>query len=339
MTMERNEVAAAPLPVQISRYLVWMRSQNYSERTVEARAAYLNRFAAWCAERDLFAAGEVSEAVLERYKRHLYRARKADGKPLCFRTQRNQLVPLRGLFRWLYRCRELPANPAADLEMPRMEKRLPKAVLSREEAEAVLSQPDLKTPLGIRDRAILEVFYSTGLRRGELAALRLEALDASRGLLIVRQGKGKKDRVVPIGERALKWTQRYLEEARPKLTDDPDERTLFLGDRGRPWHVKYLSAMVAAHVRAAEIGKEGSCHLFRHTCATLMLENGADIRYIQQLLGHACLATTEVYTQVSIRQLKEVHTRTHPAKMPGASAAERKVAPADAERAGQSQDP
>jgi hypothetical protein len=130
--------------------------------------------------------------------------------------------------------------------------------------------------------------------------------------------------------RPLPLTQRYLEEARPvlsqskdpRLTDDPDERTLFLGDRGRPWQVKYLSAMVAAHVRAAEIGKEGSCHLFRHTCATLMLENGADIRYIQQLLGRACLAATEVYTQVSICQLKEVHTRTHPAKMPGAKSQE-----------------
>jgi len=199
-------------------------------------------------------------------------------------------------------------------------------VLTAAEAERVLGLPDVAEPLGVRDRAMLEAFYSTGLRRMELLGLKLYDLDQERGTLFVRQGKGKKDRMIPMGERAFSWVRKYLDDARPSLALSPDDGTVFLTNAGLPFEANRLTQLVRDYVDKAEIGKTGSCHLFRHTCATLMLEGGADIRFIQQMLGHAKLETTQIYTQVSIRQLKEVHTRTHPARLALAAATDPELA-------------
>ena len=145
--------------------------------------------------------------------------------------------------------------------------------------------------------------------------LTLSDIDAERGVLTIRQGKGKKDRMIPIGSRALAWTLKYRDEVRPWLLRDETEAVLYLTKFGLPFSGSFLSALVREYVKKAELGKTGSCHLFRHTMATLMLENGADIRYIQAMLGHAKLDTTQLYTRVSIKKLKQVHDNTHPAKL------------------------
>ena len=175
--------------------------------------------------------------------------------------------------------------------------------------------------------------YSTGLRRMELIRLRLYDLDLARGVLAAREGKGQKDRVVPIGERAIAWLEKYLDEARPEFAVEPDEGTVFLTRRGRPFHPNHLSRLARDHIVAAGIAKRGACHLLRHTMATAMLEHGADIRVIQAILGHARLTTTQLYTRVSIRLLKAVHTATHPAAKlarPPAPSAPRGAPPAAA---------
>jgi len=300
------------LGVWIARFLDWLRAHNYSDATVHGREAYLALFCAWCEERGITRPSEITKPILERYQRHLFHYRKENGKPLSFRAQHARLVPLRVFFKWLTRQNVILYNPASELELPKVEKRLPKHVLTVSEAEAVLSQPDLGEVLGVRDRAILETLYSTGIRRMEVAGIALTDLDAERGTLMVRQGKGKKDRMIPIGERALAWIERYTGEARPELVVPPDEGTLFLTSDGEPITPNRLTKLVREYVDAADLGKSGACHLFRHTMATLMLENGADIRFIQQMLGHAELSTTQVYTQVSVRQLKDIHTATHP---------------------------
>ena len=179
----------------------------------------------------------------------------------------------------------------------------------------MLRQPDLNAPLGLRDCTILEVFYSTGIRRRELMNLKLYDLDRERGTLMVRLGKGRKDRMVPIGERALAWCDKYLQEERHQLTTGNDQDTVFLTNMGEVFTPERVTQLVRRYVNQAETGKSGSCHLFRHTMATLMLENGADIRYIQEMLGHVKVDTTQIYTQVSIRRLKEVHALTHPARL------------------------
>ena len=205
-------------------------------------------------------------------------------------------------------------NPASELDMPRVEKRLPRHILNVKEVEKVLAVPDLATPIGIRDRAILETFYSTGIRRLELIHLKLYDVDTDRGTIMIRQGKGKKDRMLPIGERALAWTVKYRDDVRPELACGADDATLFLTTLGEAFAPNRMTQMVREYIDAADTGKRGSCHLFRHTMETPMLENGADIHYIQARLGHAELSTTQIYTQVSVRKLKAIHTATHPAK-------------------------
>jgi integrase/recombinase XerD len=159
---------------------------------------------------------------------------------------------------------------------------------------------------------MMEVLYSTGVRRAELAALSLVDLDADRGTLSVRLGKGRKDRVIPIGERALRWVARYLDEVRPLLAISPDQGILFVDERGERFDLERLTRLMKRYIDAAKLGKTGACHIFRHTMATLMLEGGADVRHIQEILGHVELSTTQIYTRISIRHLKNVHDTTHP---------------------------
>lgn len=251
--------------------------------------------------------------MLDGYQRALFHRRKPDGAPLSFRAQHTRLVPIRAFFKWLARQNRILYNPASELELPKLERRLPRAVLSADEAERVLAVPDLAEVTGLRDRAMLEVLYATGIRRSELARLQIFDVDAERLTLAVRQGKGRKDRMIPTGERAAIWARRYLIEARPKLAAEPDDGTLFLTVDGTPFGVDRLTGLVAGYVRRSGVGKPGACHLFRHTMATLMLEGGADIRFIQQMLGHADISTTQIYTQVSLRQLRAIHAATHPA--------------------------
>jgi integrase/recombinase XerD len=308
----------------VAAYLEWMEVHSYSEDSVETRAQVLHYFALWCEERGIVRSTEVTRPILQRYQRWMFYYRKKNGQPLGVTTQYTRLMVVTVFFRWLTRNNFLLYNPASELELPRTERRLPKAILTVEEVEKVLAEPDLADPLGLRDRAILETLYSTGIRRKELAALTLFALDQDRGTLMVRLGKGKKDRVVPIGERALLWVEKYLREVRPRFAVEPDEGFLFLGGEGTALTPGHLSDLVRSYVDAAGIGKKGSCHLLRHTMATLMLEGGADVRFIQAMLGHEALSSTQLYTQVAIRKLKEIHTATHPA-----AKLERRERPAD----------
>jgi integrase/recombinase XerD len=216
-------------------------------------------------------------------------------------------------FRWLAKQGYLGSSPASELDMPRLGRRLPGQILTAQEAEKVLAQADLTDPIGIRDRAILETFYSTGIRRGELVRLKLYDIGFERGTLMIREGKGQKDRVVPIGERALKWLEKYLLDIRPHLVVPPDEGVVFLTYMGVPFHPDALGHEMKKYILASGVGKEGACHIFRHTVATLMLDGGADIRYVQEMLGHTKLETTSIYTQVTIDKLKKIHDATHPA--------------------------
>lgn len=299
-------------PYLVEEFCTWMGAHGYSPRTIYNRRRQLSALVVWLAERGVTRPVEVTRPMLERYQRWLFHYRKKDGEPLSFRSQSQRLLPVRAFFRWAARSNVVLYNPASEIELPKVEHRLPKPPLTAAEAEAVLSMPDLGSPVGVRDRAMLEVLYSTGIRRSELAGLAVFDIDAARQTLLVRQGKGRKDRMVPIGERALVWIGRYLDEARPGLVAGADHGTLFLTADGTGFSPDRLTQIARGYVKASGVPKEGACHLFRHTMATLMLEHGADIRYIQAMLGHAELSTTQIYTQVSIRALQAVHAATHP---------------------------
>ncbi len=279
--MSRSALSASPAPAVpsawadvVARYLEALRLTHYAADTVHVRTLYLKYFTAWAVARGLTTPEDVTRAVLERYQRWLYHYRKRTGTPLSVWSQHGRLVAVKSLFRWLTKQRVLPANPAAELELPRVTaQRLPQPLTDAEITE-VLAHADPTTPIRLRDRALLETGYSTGLRRMELIR---------------------------------------LDEARPDFVTEPDEGTVFLTRTGRPFHPNHLSRLARDYVVAAGIAKRGACHLLRHTMATGMLEHGADVRVIQEILGHARLTTTQLYTRVSIRLLKAVHTATHPA--------------------------
>lgn len=308
---ESNEKSSR-MHTLLQEHLLSMQTQNFSEDTVNTRRACLGYFLDWCRERSLDDPREITRPVLERYQRWLFQYRKKNGQPLTFRTQNYRLRAVKGFFRWLARQNHILHNPASELLLPRLENRLPKYILNSEEAERVIAMPQIATVEGLRDRAILEIFYATGMRRMEVANLKLYDLDKERGTVMIRQGKGKKDRHIPIGDRALAWLAKYIAEARPELLGGSDDGTVFLDEMGLAFDRVRLTTLVRGYIRKAKTGKQGGCHLFRHTVATLMLENGADIRVIQEMLGHAKISTTEMYTRVSIKLLKQVYEATHP---------------------------
>ncbi|MDQ7844231.1 MAG: tyrosine recombinase [Armatimonadota bacterium] len=246
--------------------------------------------------------GGVTTPVVRRYVAHLDRryARTAVAR---------QLSALRTLFRYLYREGKVSRNPFALVSAPKRTRRLP-SFLSSAEIAALLSAPDPETPLGLRDRALLEVLYATGLRVGELVALPVAGAAASDELRVV--GKGRRERVVLMGAAAREALRRYLEAGRPALVRGRDPGTLFLNARGGPLTDRGVRLIVDRHIRAAALGRRISPHALRHTFATHLLDGGADLRSVQELLGHANLATTQIYTHVSRDWLKRVHARAHP---------------------------
>ena len=310
-----SPAAGNPLCGYACEYREWALAAGLSERTVRTQAGAIQRFIVWADERGLTRAQDISRPILERYQRQLYHYRKRNGQPLSVGAQLVQLHALKAWFKWLTRENYLPSNPASDLALPRAPRLLPRGVLAVAQIEAIINQCDVHTPLGLRNRALLETFYSTGIRKLELIHLKLYDVDLERGTVFIRAGKGGCDRMVPIGERACAWVERYLQEVRPHLLAAGDDATLFLHEDGRAFPPGRLGDLVKRHLEHAGVSVRGACHLFRHAMATHMLENGADTRYIQMMLGHADLASTQIYTRVSIAKLKEIHAATHPARL------------------------
>lgn len=296
-------------------YMETMQIRNYSASTLTRRENGLRRFIGWCDERGLNDPQSITKPILESYQRFLYYYRQEqNGEPLSPTTRARYLTNIKQFFKWLTQENYLLYNPASELILPKTTTSLP-VVLTEEEIETLLQQPDISTPYGLRDRAILELFYSVGLRRTELCNLHLSDLSLSRMTVFVKEGKGGKDRLLPVGERAINWLSKYLNDVRQELLLNVNEPTLFLNDYGEPFRDSKLGDKVKRYMLNAGIKAPGSCHLLRHAMATHMLENGAELRFIQAMLGHADYRATQVYTHVSIRKLQEIHAATHPAKV------------------------
>ena len=313
------------MPRYLAAFDEWAGVIGQSARTRSLRWHAVSRFIVWADERSITRPQDVTRALIERYQRHLFHYRKRDGQPLSIGAQLNVLTAIKRWCAWLARQHHILYNPAAELELPRAPKALPRTLLSVAQIDALMAGCELATVEGLRLRAVMELLYSTGIRRFELTGLKSYEVDTVRGSVMVRLGKGAKDRLVPLGERASRWVEKYLQEARPELAARASplsptrtreaEHTLFLNNRGDPYDPRKLGDAVKRQMQQAGIDTAGACHLFRVACATHMLENGADIRFIQTLLGHAKLDTTQIYTQVSLAKLKEVHTATHPARL------------------------
>jgi integrase/recombinase XerD len=252
----------------------------------------------------------VRAETLSAYQTALYAEEKRNGERISVQTQCNRLTALKAFFGYLWREGKLLINPAAQVQLPRVRRKLPRANLTPREAIQLIEAAGTRTPLGLRDRAIIEVLYGTGVRNAELRQLTLS--DLGERTLTIRGGKGGKDRVVPLGKISAAVVSDYLQQARPQLAKKDGVFNLFLTKNGRPMGTLAVIKVVERAARSAGIKKYVHPHLLRHACATHMLRGGADIRHIQKLLGHASLQTTQLYTLVEIGDLKTVHRLYHP---------------------------
>jgi integrase/recombinase XerD len=283
---------------------------RHAARTVPAYMADVRVFLAWLDEKGVELTDVRTQDLLA-YQTDLYAARKKDGRPYSTSIQVNRLSAIKSFFRFLYRRGFSLHDPAAAVDYPRSELRLPRGILTKQEARKIVEAPDTRSPSGLRDRAILETLYATGIRAGELRKLTLSDVDTEERVLRVVRGKGRRDRNVPLTRAAAEAIDVYLVKARAKLVRR-EKRFLFLQNRGSRMDSGTLNRLVHQWAAAAGVRKRVTCHTFRHSVATHLLKGRADIRHIQRLLGHASLATTERYTRVEITDLKEVIRRCHP---------------------------
>jgi integrase/recombinase XerD len=302
--MKRPMGDPSPPPRALRDFTAYLRAEaGLSENSV---AAYSRDVGAWVARLGRAGTGVESadrEAVLD----HLA-AERARG--LSARSLARALAALRTFYRFLVGEGLAPADPTAGVDSPRLWSRLP-AVLGREDVEALLAKPDPRTRLGRRDRAILEVLYGCGLRASEVAGLRRDRVSFDLGVLRVL-GKGSKERLVPFGGRARAALEAWLAHGRPGLARGPEVPHLFLSRAGRPLLREDVWRIVRRHLRAAGIVAEASTHTLRHSFATHLLEGGADLRSVQEMLGHASVQTTQIYTHTDAARLVKVHRKYHP---------------------------
>jgi integrase/recombinase XerD len=232
-------------------------------------------------------------------------------KGIQSRSTARALSCLRGLYRYLLRENMISEDPTLQIQSPKLGRPLPGS-LSESEVERLLAAPDVKTAIGYRDRTMLEVLYACGLRVSELVGLRLTDVNLRQGVVRV-MGKGSKERLVPLGEEAISWLQRYLQEARPELLKkNLVEDAVFPSSHGKPMTRQTFWYRIKAHAATAQIARKISPHTLRHAFATHLINHGADLRVVQLLLGHSDLSTTQIYTHVAQQRLKSLHQVHHP---------------------------
>jgi len=292
-------------------FLKLRKELNFSEATVTNARRSLKYFNNYLREINILNPSEITKKTLADYRSHLFYWRKKNGMPLSVQEQRKRLSHIKIFLSHLTREDIIIFNPAFDMLMPRQPSTIPEFFLTREEMTRVLKTPDLNITRGVRDRTILEIFCASGIRRKEMTSLKITDIHFEKEVLFIRQGKGQKDRMVPISQRALGWIDTYLNDSRVKL-NKKDSTTLFLNRYGDSIHPDFLTKIIRVYLNEANIKKPGSCHLFRHTLATIMLENGAQITDICQMLGHKRIETTQVYAKVVISELKKIYKKTQP---------------------------
>jgi integrase/recombinase XerD len=300
----------------VEDFLQYLRHERgQAEHTQKTYAALLNKFTTWAQAQGLGDWQQVELKHLMAFLQH-ERARPLTGEPkesvkrLSSESVYLEIAALRAFYRFAETEKLLPANVAENLSLPRRWQRLPKA-LTNGEITKLLEPETPETPEGLCDQAALELAYASGLRLAELRQLRLEQLHLEAGFINVI-GKGNKERVVPVGRKAVEALNRYLEAGRPKLVTPKSPATVFLTKRGTPFAAVTLWLHIKRRVRRAGVTRNVTPHMLRHSFATHLLEHGADLRVIQELLGHANISTTEIYTHVTGNRLRDIHRKFHP---------------------------
>ncbi len=288
-------------------FRAWLRTKNYRPASIISYTQMLTSFWQWLSQEQIKDLRVVSRAMLDQYAAYVRT------QSVNHWTQALRLRAVKRLFGCLVENNHLLIDPATGLRDPSTGRRLPRPILTQAEMKRLLAWPNISLSHGIRDRALLELLYSTGLRMGEAVALTVYDLDLNAGLLCIRTSKSGKGRVAPIGKEATKWLSEYLKNIRPRQNRlAPHERALFLTQKGTPFTRNTIEGIIRHSARGAKMNKPVTCHTFRHSCATHLLEAGADLMAIKELLGHRDLSTTQIYTRVRPVEVKAMHQATHP---------------------------
>jgi integrase/recombinase XerD len=300
----------------VKYYLEVCLALGQSNDTVRTKKYGLKKFCTWCFSHGVRTIDEIDIPLMDDYMEYLNKYRKPlDKKPICDANKYGLLLCVKTFVGKMYNRGLLPSNKLDCIDLPSVGRPLPKAIFTADEVEKIIDQTMLFGSKGMRDRVVLETFFATGIRRVELLNLDLEDIDFEQQLVRVRKGKGKREYILPISDRACEWLVFYLTKLRPQLAHIKSGSALFLNDNGYRYRANALSDMASRYVRFAGFKRAGACHLFRHSTATIMLDNGADLRHVQEMLGHADITSTQVYTFVSRTKLKEVYNDTHPSAL------------------------
>jgi integrase/recombinase XerD len=293
-------------------FLEQLRAMGRSRATILARKFCLDRLFKFLHEKEILNLADVTPRSLELFVVRIRNFSRKSGRKFSVSRIRNYVIAVKMFFEYAHEQGLILSNPAEAIEIPKKVDALPKAILTLREVVRLLNAPDMTRLLGLRDRAALEIFYSTGIRQAELVALDVFDVQAEKQTLFIRKGKFNRGRVVPIGRRALFWLDKYLAR-RYKLLRFATNDALFLDQTGNRVGPKALATRLHGYKKAAKIEKSGGFHLFRHSMATHMVERGADIRSVQEILGHENLSTTEIYTRVALPHLKHVYQKAQAA--------------------------
>jgi integrase/recombinase XerD len=296
-------------------YLNHLKILGRSPHTIRCAKYDLDRFIKHLNTEHVHHIEELTADVLADYQQELCFYLTAKGRPLSIRTQAQRMGVIKGFTRYLKHQDYLLSDPGKAIVLPKKPKRLPKVILSKSDIKKLLSAPDVQTNRGYRNRIILELLYDTAIRRAEVANIRLADLDLSpsSGCILIH-GKGDKQRVVPVSVRVCELIQNYLLMVRPRFVSGDDPGYLILNRWGQKMDPNSIGAVVKRCAWLANINKNISTHTLRHTCATHMLKNGAPVRHLQQMLGHESLESTQIYTHVTINDLKNIHAKFHPSE-------------------------
>ena len=295
-----------------SRYEQQIKIRNYSSRTRASQAGYLRLVSRYLETQKIVDVQAITAAVLNDFQHWLFYEPTHRGTARSVASQNQVLVVIKSLFRFLTEEGFLVKDPAEGLHYAREPQTLPKNVLTPQEARKVIEAPDTMTTLGYRDRAILEVLYATGIRKSELLNLTVADVNLEEELLRINQGKGARDRVVPLSKIACSFLETYIKGIRPELLKNRTSNRLWISQQARPLGKTTLDCLVGKYARVAKIKKHVTPHVWRHTCATHLLQNKANLRHVQEILGHRSLVTTERYLRLTITDLKEAHHKYHP---------------------------
>jgi integrase/recombinase XerD len=296
-------------------YLKHLQTLGRAFYTCKSAKSCLKDFVRFLDSEKILNIEELSQEIMEEYQQDLAFRISQRGSLLNQRSQEKLLLTALSFARYLKEKDYLVSDPGEHIKRPKQARRLPKIILSPAEVRKLLKTPDTKTPLGYRNRIMLEILYDTAMRRSELSNLKINDLDLESGYAVIRAGKGDKDRVVPLSKRVCELIKNYLLFIRPVLLQSTeDQGHLILNYTGHSMDPNSVWRTVHNCVKESGIKKNISTHTFRHTCATHMLRNGAPIRHLQEMLGHASLESTQLYTHVTINDLKAVHSKYHPSE-------------------------